>query len=192
MINQPSTTLYSYRSEAWMSLPEAIAHCGDVLKDAIALLYSPNACQFLRLISGTLQDSYGKSVNHLSDVFEARIFTEHCELRWLNRDRGKGDAVLLTEVKQSISGFQVCQQPIEGILDQQYLLWGKPVLNPNNIQDGWQRLAEVRIGKLNIPISERLNDKEQRVYLKTREYINALEYGNCAVIEERLLKLEVK
>jgi len=192
MTNPTPTTLYSYCSEQQVSLEDAIAHCGDVLKDAIALLYSPNACQFLRLSDGRFQDSEGKPVNSLTDVFEARIFTEPCELRWLNRDDGKGDVVLLTEAKQSVNGFQVCQQPIAEILDQHYLLWGEPVLGSKNIQDGWQRLAEARIGKLNIPISEKLNNKNQRVYLKTREYISALEYGNCAVIEERLLKLEVK
>ncbi len=192
MTNPTPTTLYSYCSEQQVSLEDAIAHCGGVLKDAIALLYSPSACQFLRLSNAKFQDSEGKPVNSLIDVFEARIFTEHCELRWLNRDAGEGDAVLLTEDPQSINGFQETQQQINDTLTQQYLLWGEPVLNPNNIQDGWQRLAEARIGKLDIPISEKLNNKNQRVYLKTREYISALEYGNCAVIEERLLKLEVK
>jgi len=184
-------TLYSYRQED-ITLGDAIATCQPQLEKAIALLYSPSACQFLRLSNGAFQNSCGKAINHLSDVFEARIFTEHCELRWLNRDAGEGDAVLLTEDPQSINGFQETQQQINDTLTQQYLLWGEPVLNPNNIQDGWQRLAEARIGKLNIPISEKLNNKKQRVYLKTREYISALEYGNCAVIEERLLKLEVK
>lgn len=185
------TILYSYRAEA-LTLQAAIAVCQCQLEGAIALLYSPQACQFLRLLNGEFQDSYGRTVNHLNNVFEARIFTEQCELRWLNRDNGTGDTVLLIENSQSINGFQKAEQEFKGTLDQKYLLWGEPVLNPGGIQDGWQRLAEARIGKLDVPISEKLSDKKQRVYLHTREYIDTLEYGNCAVIEERLVKLEVK
>jgi CRISPR-associated protein (TIGR03984 family) len=164
------------------------------LEGAIALLYSPDSCKFLRLLNSEFEYASTKEreQHRLSSVFEARIFTPECELRWLNRENGKGDAVLLTESPQPISEFEEDKEEIEDTLPQHYLLWGEPVLEPKNIQDGWQRLAEARIGKLNIPISEKLNNKNQRVYLKTREYISALEYGNCAVIEERLLKLEVK
>lgn len=190
-VKTPEQTLWYYRAEA-LTLEAAIAACQRQLEGAIALLYSPSACQFLRLLNGAFQDSYGRTVNHLTDVFEARIFTEQCELRWLNREAGAGDTVLLTETSQSINGFQKADQEFKSILDQEYLLWGEPVLNPQGIQDGWQRLAEARIGKLDVPISQKLSNKKQRVYLRTREYIDTLEYGNCAVIEERLVKLEVK
>lgn len=195
MTNTQPVTLYSYRSQELLSLSDAISVCSTILEGAIALLYSPNACSFLRLIGGEFEDANEegrKPPNSFNDVFEARIFTPDYELRWLNRDMKKGDAVLLTQTPQSIDGFQEAKQPIKDTLDQQYLLWGEPVLNPKNIQDGWQRLAEARIGKLDIPLSEKLKDKKQRVYLKTREYIvETLEYGNCTVIEERLVKLEV-
>ncbi len=196
MTDPKPTTLYSYRSDGQLSLEEAIAKCQPHLEGTIALLYSPNACQFLRLINGEFKDSHSRKINNLTDVFEARVFTEYCELRWLNREHGKGDAVLLTEDLKltenlkSIDGFQEAKQQIKDTLIQKYLLWGEPVLNPQDIQDGWQRLAEARIGKLNIPISNKLSDKKQRVYLHTREYIDTLEYGNCVVVEERLLKLE--
>jgi CRISPR-associated protein (TIGR03984 family) len=100
--------------------------------------------------------------------------------------------VLLTERPQSISEFEEEKEEIEDTLSQQYLLWGEPIINSKNIQAGWQRLAEARIGKLDIPLIENLSDKQQRVYLKTREYIKILDYGNCAIVEERLQNLEVK
>lgn len=185
------TTLYSYQAKE-ITLSEAIEACQEQLDGAIALLYSPDHCQFLKLTGSEFHNSQGKVVTSLSRVFEARIFTPEHELRWLNCESGKGDAVLLTENQQSINnGFQEAQQPIQDTLTQQYLLWGEPVLNPQKICDGWQRLAEARIGKLDIPIDQPL-DEGKRVYLQTREYLESVDnYGNFGVIEERLLVLEV-
>lgn len=193
MSNQP-ITLYSYRSKKPLSLSDAVSAYSTILEGAITLLYSPDSCKFLRLSNSEFEYSSAKErENHrLSNVFEARIFTPECELRWLNRKDGKGDAVLLTESPQSISEFEEEKKEIEDALSQQYLLWGEPILNPKDIQAGWQRIAEARIGKLDIPLLEKLSDKQQRICLKTREYIKILDYGNCAVIEERLRKLEVK
>lgn len=187
------TTLYSYQAKD-ITLTEAIAACQQQLKEAIALLYSPDSCKFLRLKNREFEyaSNEEKECHKLSSVFEARIFTADHELRWLNRENGQGDAVLLTETPQALSSFQKFQESIEDRLDQHYLLWGEPVLNPRNIQGDWQRLAEARIGKLNIPISEQFKHKQQRVYLKTYEYITKLEYGNCVVVQERLISLEVR
>lgn len=192
MTETTSTTLYSYRSDQLVTLEQAIDHCGDVLEGAIALLYSPNACQFLKLTGEIFYDIHGE-VKDLSHVFEARIFTENCELRWLNRDDGKGETVLLSESKQSLTDFQAPDsEPCEA-LKQKYLLWGESVKKLDN-PPGWKRLAEARIGKLDIPFSGDLKEK-QRLYLKTREYLAEVDnhdnYGNISVIEERLVKLEV-
>ncbi|WP_072619858.1 type III-D CRISPR-associated protein Csx19 [Spirulina major] len=195
MTETTSTILYSYRSDQLVTLEQAIQHCGDVLKGAIALLYSPTECYFLKVTNEEFYDSSGKFDN-LNDVFEARIFTEHSELRWLNRDNGKGNAVLLSESKQSLTDFQeLDSKPCEA-LNQKYLLWGEPVKKLDN-PPGWKRLAEARIGKLDIPLDTEITG---RVYLKTCEYLaeadnygNAKvdDYGNFGVIEERLVGLEV-
>jgi len=193
MMNQP-VSLYSYRSKNSLSLSDAVFTFGSILEGAIALLYSPESCQFLRLSSSEFEysSSRAKGQLSLSSVFEARIFTPERELRWLNRENHQGDTLLLTETPQSISEFEEEKEEIEDTLSQQYLLWGEPILNPKDIQSGWQRIAEARTGKLDIPLTENLSDKQQRVYLKTREYIKILDYGNCAVIEERLQNLEIK
>ncbi|MBD2313188.1 TIGR03984 family CRISPR-associated protein [Desertifilum sp. FACHB-1129] len=185
------TKLYSYHAKE-MRLNNAIADCQEQLKEAIGLLYSPQSCQLARLIDGTLHDSYNRAIhlpNH-ADIFEARIFNESCELRWLNRISGTGDAVLISEEKQTIKDFSAPEPISCESLKQKYLLWGAKAKNSANSND-WQRLAEARIGKLDIPLNEELKEG-QRVYLKTYEYLKSIdEYGNFAVIEERLAKLEV-
>jgi len=195
MTNTQPVTLYSYRSQKLLSLSDAVSACGSILEGAIALLYSPSACQFLRLVDGVFQDSYGRTVNPLTDVtdvFEARIFNEECELRWLNRDGGSGQAVLLfdeTKLNQFIDQFTALDPKAVESWDQEYLLWGEKA-SSKPTQQGWQRLAEARIGKLDVPIDSEIKD---RVYLKTCEYLAPVdEYGNYAVIEERLVGLEVK
>ena len=194
MKNTQPVTLYSYRSQKPLSLLEAVSACSLILEDAISLLYSPDSCKLLRLSNSEFEYSSTKErdQHRLRNIFEARIFTPECELRWLNRENGQGNAVLLTESPQSISEFEEEKEEIEDTLSQQYLLWGEPILNPKDLQSGWQRLAEARIGKLDIPLFEKLSDKQQRVYLNTREYIKILDYGNCTVVEERLKNLEVK
>lgn len=187
------TTLYSYQAEM-LTLGDAIAACQKILEGAIALLYSPQSCQLARLLDGVtlqLSDSSEVDLTGNSSIFEARIFNENCELRWLNRIDGKGDAVLLSELEQEIDRFSDSDPIACESLEQQYLLWGEKAKNPSQ-NEGWLRLAEARIGKLEVPL-ECPMDETQRVYLKTYEYLAAVgQYSNFAVIEERLVNLEVK
>lgn len=188
-------TLYTYRSNALLPLNEAVRNCKDILEGAIALLYSPDSCKFLWLKNGEFEypSKQEKEHHRLDTVFEARVFSQDYELRWLNRNNGRGDAVLLSESNREIKNFSLLIPKRCEAIEQKYLLWGEPIINPENIQEGWQRLAEARIGKLNIPITENLIDKQQRVYLKSCEYISTVDhYGNVGVIEERLVQLEVK
>ena len=185
-----AATLYSYSSDESVTLEETIKNCDQVLKGAIALLYSPQSCQFLKLSNEKFHNIEGE-VNDLSDFFEARIFTEQCELRWLNRNDGHGDAVLLSDSEQSIEKFKPPDSKYCETLEQRYLLWGKAVKRLDK-SSGWQRLAEARIGKLDIPFDKELFKDHQRVYLKTCEYLDEVDnYGNFGVIEERLVRLEV-
>ena len=201
-MNEPKlTTLYSYHNNVNLTLEETIAQCSQVLEGAIALLYSPQSCQFLRLNNKRFQYSSGeeKEVQELSDIFEARIFNPSSELRWLNQNLGSGKAVLLSEeIEQSPENFTALDPIPCDSLKQEYLLWGQKAKNQTT-QEGWQTLSEARIGKLNIPLTTTLEESQQ-VYLETREYIaelvkedsNSENYGNFAVIEERLVKLKPK
>lgn len=186
------TTLYSYRIGN-LSLGDAISSCESLLVDAIALCYSPQACQVARLSEdGKLYDSSNQLIDLLNSIsiFEARVFTHNCELRWLNRMDGLGKAVLLTESDQSGVSFPTSDSLFCEWMEQQYLLWGEKATN-QPIGNVWQRLAEARIGKLDIPLNQHL-EKPQRVYLKTREYLKIVDdYGNFGVVEERLVALEV-
>ena len=185
------TTLHRYRADEQMSLTDAISACQEVLEGAIALLYSPQSCILARLASdGTLQNAGGRDID-LTIVFEARLFNEDCELRWLNRRVGVGDVALISEAAQhSLIGFAAIDSHTCEPVPQRYLLWGERARSQPGV-DTWRRLADARIGKLDIPLAQSFG-QEQRVYLKTSEYLaTADNYGNMAVIEERLVKLEV-
>jgi len=184
------TTLYRYRVVG-LTLAGAIAACQDALAGAIALLYSPQSCTLARLApDGTLQNA-GDCAIDLTDVFEARLFNAVCELRWLNRLAGVGHAALISETaQQALTGFAITDSQVCECLPQQYLLWGERARSQPSAES-WQRLADARIGRLDIPLAQEFT-QDQRVYLKTCEYLApADDYGNIAVIEERLVKLEV-
>lgn len=184
-------TLYSYVTSD-VSLSEAIQEYKEQLKNAIALLYSPESCQFAKLDpSGNLTDSKGKSINldyQENYIFEARIFNPDCELRWLNKANGGGCAVLISE--QKLSNLSDCQEEsFLATIGQQYLLWQKKTKTYPS--EGWVRLSTARIGSLDVPLNQSITE-DQRVYLKTIEYLNEVDkFGNVAIIEERLIKLEV-
>ncbi|MDJ0597481.1 MAG: CRISPR-associated protein Csx19 [Crocosphaera sp.] len=187
------------------------------LKDAIALLYSPQSCYFARLQEtndlGKLMIFDSEKTNREIDlvlnyqksyIFEARIFNEHYELRWLNDYNGKGKAVLLSEVPLSNDSgidqeFSSSLEPYDqssglfkfiDTIPQQYLIWGEKI--DDKSLDNWVTVSTARIGSLNIPFNKDL-DKNKRIYLKTLEYFKEVdECGNVSVIEERLVNLEVQ
>ncbi len=72
---------------------------------------------------------------------------------------------------------------------QKYILWGETV--ENTFPSLLGKLAQSRIGSICVPVTGLTADK--RVYLTAIEYLKAdEEYGNVAVVEERLTGLEVK
>lgn len=160
-------------------------------QQAIALLYSPRSCIFARLEGEHLRDSKGRQVN-LEEVYEARIFNRDTELRWLNQSSGKGRAVLLTQAELP-SEFQASlPEDVSFValntLNQTYLLWGEGTTIKS--ADGWSALTTARIGRLEVPLDGvRANE---RVLLHALEYLAEVDAdGNVAVVEERLLYLEV-
>ena len=190
-----------------ISLPDALKSCKAILKPTeqgttVALLYEPDRCRFATFRDaneGQLMDEFGQPIagQALSNIFEARIFNSAAELRWLHETNGTGNAVLISE--QDISSYLAEEPKPECVYEkldelepveppQRYLLWGEGTgVSPSN---GWQRLTAARIGRLNVPL---INVKQnERVQLVAREYMREVdEYGNVAVVEERLLRLEV-
>jgi CRISPR-associated protein (TIGR03984 family) len=176
---------------AYIELLNAHENAAQLLAESVALLYSPKQCEFAKLQDRNLKNPKGGLIN-LSLVFEARVFNSLAELRWLNKNSGRGQAVLLSEA----SIDHVLDDPIQELhaldrIEQTYMLWGQGIeVNPHPSPSGWSRLTEARIGRLDVPIANLQN--QQRVQLIAREYVAEVdEYGNTAVVEERLVKLEV-
>jgi CRISPR-associated protein (TIGR03984 family) len=190
-------TLHGRASKINISLSEALAKYKTELTDAVAILYSPSFCKFAKFENGTLSLIGDYSIY---TVFEARVFNQNVELRWLNISNGLGRAVLISDIELT-NGFNddvdVSLTQILDTIPQQYLLWGKGVDNKRSpsTPQGWSRLAAARIGALDVPIAD--IQPKQQVKLIAKEYIGlcegkAGEYGNVAVLEERLIGLELE
>ena len=185
------TTLYSWRTEKSTPLIEVLKSCELHLKDGIGLVYSPNSCEFVRVEGEQLKNYTGKEIDY-GTIFEARVFNETAELRWLNQNEGQGIGVLLSEENLTTP----LPKQID-VLDEletnenQYLLWGKGI-NPRGEENGaWGTLVAARIGGLVVPLANVQQDS--RVALKAREYLKSVDdFGNVGVVEERLLKLSIK
>ncbi len=161
-------------------------------KQAVALIYTPQRCLLAALENKELRLSNGKAVT-FTEVFEARIFNEDTELRWWHKQDGQGRAVLLSakaqpEYQKTLTE-DVSFAPLQ-VLEQSYLLWGEGTgISPS---PGWQRLTAARIGRLDVVPFHKTVMSGTRVQLHAREYLREVdEHGNVAVVEERLLKLEV-
>ena len=176
------------------TLQASLDACQSVwnISHAIALLYAPRSCRFARLVKdgdrANLVDERGRAID-VADVFEARVFNLEAELRWLNREKGKGRSVLLSEDAKELENYRSVDTLANlDCLEQQYLLWGEGWNKPESWTSEWSRLTLARIGSLPVPLGgvQRLKS----VALKVREYLQEDEYGNLSVVEERLLKLE--
>jgi CRISPR-associated protein (TIGR03984 family) len=189
--------LFIYTAEK-LTLITAIQAFRSVEKNqAVSLFYTPFRCCFgLLNEDGTITGANGESIN-LSSVFEARLFSPKIELRWLNDPSHEGEhqtAILAeTELAESAIGDpwkrRVTGVPqVVGTLEQTYLLWGEGT--GNTLSHGWSELATARIGALPVPIGG--VRKNERVILHAREYLAEYNHGNVAVLDERLVKLEVE
>lgn len=175
---------------AYVELLNAHNNAAQLLAESVALLYSPNRCELAKFRDYSLKNSREELID-LTPIFEARVFSSLAELRWLNENSGKGKAVLLSEE----SLHECLNKPIQDLaaintIKQTYILWGQGVKqSPYTPNSGWSRLTEARIGKLDVPIANLQN--QQRVQLIAQEYVAEVdEYGNTAVVEERLVNLE--
>jgi len=189
-------TLYGRASKEIITFEDALKQCTIFLEEAVALVYAPSFCKFAKFENGGLSLVDDRS---LSTVFEARVFNQNVELRWLNAFNGLGRAVLISDIQLTRVFTDEVDVSLTEILDtipQQYLLWGKGVVRSPSLPQGWSRLAAARIGALDVSITD--IKPQQQVQLVAKEYIGfcegaAGEYGNVAVVEERLIGLvEIK
>ncbi|WP_322750330.1 MULTISPECIES: CRISPR-associated protein Csx19 [unclassified Frankia] len=200
MTADTSTTLYSATSEK-VTLADAIrlTGLGADLGDAVALLASPKRYTVARLSGGRLTDSE-KTVElpaaGSAAVFEARIFNRDAELRWLHTGNGVGTAVILAESPDPCARLAEALPRLDAVetIENKYLLWGRPLPAGDDGRTGtggprWVRLAEARIGLLDVPLP-RAPRPDECAYLRTVEYVTTEpEHGNAGVTEERLVEL---
>ncbi|GIW92466.1 MAG: hypothetical protein KatS3mg110_0507 [Pirellulaceae bacterium] len=200
-----TTPLHVYRREQ-IDLASAIevlgAWVGDIRKQGaeggklgdgqlrpIALLYTPQNCQLAVLEENQLKDAKGRLVP-LTAVFEARVFCDVAELRWLHDPNGGAShaAVILCEKPPPLTSDWTAL-PVPEVIDtipQTYLLWGEGT--GRHPAPGWSELATARIGAMPVPVGG--VEANARVVLHSKEYVVEAEHGNAVVYDERLLRLE--
>lgn len=203
--------LYVYSRDKEASLAEIITemHKSWSSDRVIGIVYGPRRCRFVTLSECGLVGADGHPIP-LDEPFEARLFNEQLELRWLHRQDGIGPAAIISETQRAINNYR-CQEGYEvKKVPHSYLLWGESIGELSDemavsLSLGWSRLTEARIGHIDVPIYLGC-DPGWRVQLRAIEYIaiyeeavgsdadsaNRLErHGNAAVIEERLISLDV-
>ncbi|MEV5412900.1 CRISPR-associated protein Csx19 [Thermopolyspora sp. NPDC052614] len=160
-----------------LPLPEALAE----VPGGCALLTSPSAYRVGLVEDGRCLHPTGPM--DVSAVYEARVFTEDLELRWVE----PGHAVVLTEREDLIpAAFADRIDPLEAeaVHETAYLVWGKAT----PFVPGWTSLHSSRVGVITVPVA---HTGRERVRLAAREYIAADKaHGNAYVAEERLLRFE--
>ena len=188
-----STVLFVYTRQK-IALDEALSAFAPLndANGATAILYAPRRCELATCAGGTLHGWDGQPVD-IDSVFEARVFNETAELRWLNDPSPEQchRAVILTEQDRAgvlVGWEQEKSRPsVIQTLPQTYLLWGEGT--GRQVSSGWSELATARIGALRVPVGN--VGRNQRVLLHSVEYIVEADHGNAVVFDERLVRLEV-
>jgi CRISPR-associated protein (TIGR03984 family) len=172
-----------------LSLEAAIAAFTPTLGQAAAVGFTlgPDAFSFIGLDgSGRATGPRGSASLHA--VYEARVFHERAELRWLRdprHDSGHTTVVLTDGSCAADLPSLPFDVPLVGLLQQTYVLWGET--GDEMPAAGWTRLTTARIGTLDVPIAG--VRQNERVAIRSVEYLGRLAHGNVAVVEERLCGL---
>lgn len=177
-------------SRRGMSLEAAlVAFAGTVgPAGAVGFTFAPAAFSFLRL------DAAGKATGPagpaaLAEAYEARVFHDHAELRWLRDPRHESGhaTVVLTDGSCAVDLPPLpLEVPLLDVVKQSYVIWGRPATEQGRAP-GWTRLSTARIGGLDVPhvgIPE-----GHRVAIESVEYLGQFAHGNVGVVEERLCGL---
>ncbi|MEV6981854.1 CRISPR-associated protein Csx19 [Sphaerisporangium sp. NPDC051017] len=173
------TALYGAAATG-ITLPEALEAAR--LDGGCALLTAPSAYRLARAAGRGCVTPTGPA--DLSAVYEARVFTAHVELRWVEA----GYAVLLTEDASLLPG--AFGEPLDALdvvttIETRYLVWGTATTST----PGWAMLASARVGALAVPMAAA--PETGRIRLAVREYVVADKaHGNAYVAEERLIGFE--
>ena len=169
-----------------MDLESAIK---DFPRDSFAILYSPKHCYLARLENNEFILAQLKNNKielekvHFDQIYEARVFNNQAELRWLKEDKS-GKAVILSENENIKFDDKVSTERHETIC-QKYLLWGQ---STGETKGNWTQFAEARIGAFFVPIANVKN--QDYAQFTAVEYLKEFEDGNVAVFDERLTGIE--
>ncbi|MFQ3550376.1 MAG: CRISPR-associated protein Csx19 [Armatimonadota bacterium] len=175
--------LFSYTNSD-ISLQGALNALASKLDNATAFLYTPKDLIIAKFENSKFACKNGEV--SLDKVFEARVFNQYIELRWVAPNR----AAVITE--EEIDGLEwkkasKSQNEIIQTQDNSYLLWGEGI---DKFENGWGGVSSAQIGTIYLPMEV---GTKKRVLLKTKEYFsNKFVQGNYAVIDERLVGLEVR
>ena len=182
----PRLAIFSRRG---LSLEAALAAFAPTLgqTDAVGFTFTPDAFSFIGL-DGSGRATAPRGTASLHGAYEARVFHERAELRWLRDPRHDSGhtTVVLTDGSCAVDlpplPFDI---PLVGLLEQTYVLWGEA--GDEKQVAGWTRLTTARIGPLDVPITG--VRENERVAIRSVEYLGQLAHGNVAVVEERLCGL---
>jgi len=155
----------------------------DLPEQTFAVLYAPGKCHLAILQGQEFHNANGKI--DTASVFEARVFNEKAEMRWLNIASGSGKAVVLSKEDKQVFADKRDESYVDTI-DQDYLLWGRSTGKP--VGD-WTQFAEARIGAFLVPLKSVAKDAYAK--FTAIEYLGEYEDGNVAVAEERLTGIEI-
>lgn len=174
-----------------VTLNELLDIAGDVVgPGAVGMISGPASHDLVRFDGRQLTSSAGPA--ELDEVFHLRLFTPDVELRWVHTASRRGAAVALSEHGACPTDWTIDSAAAEEMLDGQYALWGRRFETLGT--GGWCRAFEGRIGWIDIPaatpaasaVPER-DWPEQFLALRFREYLTSDEFGNAAVLDERLV-----
>jgi CRISPR-associated protein (TIGR03984 family) len=168
-----------------LELTKSVFGCGVV----IGFLSTPTEFMVVKLEGGLLKGPNGTV--DLGPVFEARVFSNEAELRWLAETDGVGKAVVLAETELSTLASEGWKRESYVVTKQscEYILWGR---GTGKFTNGWGGVSAARIGTIPLPLKV---EENKCAILKTivyfcKELPNT--DGNCVVLDERLLGLEVR
>lgn len=187
---QQSINLYSSRTknEEEINLATALQSFAngfgkDLSERTYAVLYTPSNCHLAILQGPEFHDANGKI--ETASIFEARVFNDKAEMRWLNIADGFGKAVVLSTKDKQIFADKKDESYV-GTIDQDYLLWGR---STGTYVGDWTQFAEARIGAFLVPLKSVAKDAYAK--FTAIEYLDEYADGNVAVAEERLTGIEL-
>lgn len=181
-------TITTWRAWRWedVGLTETCARLLPPTSDAVPVIgYGTKRAFFGEIRSGAM---HGHEEAGL--VYEARIFHQDWELRWLQGDySGMGVAALrvLGDNATAPTDEPEHDRAVVRTLEQSYLLWGSAT--GQHHQEGWSTMSEARISAYDLPCHV---PEQGRVLLGARECLGALQHGNVVVIDELLTSLRVR